>query len=229
MWRRQVGEQHAQLGGSSGVGGDGRARRTPRPGGAVGEVLVERLHGGRAFLRADPQRRRAVPIAHALSLPPVVGRTISGSAHHPGLRAPGAVRPAATASDRARPARPARTPGRRAGRGGRSRAGSPRSPRPGRRTRATTSSGVTWARPNERTPGVSTTQPPRSAGSGSATAAVEVCRPLPIALTTPTARSRVRDERVDQRRLAHAGVPDEHRQPVPQRVAQRRRARGRAR
>ena len=44
------------------------------------------------------------------------------------------------------------------------------------------SSAVTWARPNERTPGVSITQP-SSSGSGSAIADDDVCRPLPIALT----------------------------------------------
>ena len=45
------------------------------------------------------------------------------------------------------------------------------------------------ASPNERMPGVSTTHPPGSPGSASATAEVDVCRPLPTPETTPTARS----------------------------------------
>ena len=53
----------------------------------------------------------------------------------------------------------------------------------------TTSSGLIWASPNERIPGVSTTQ--LSSSSGSATDCVEVCRPLPISVTTPTARPAV--------------------------------------
>ena len=49
------------------------------------------------------------------------------------------------------------------------------------------SSALTCARPNERTPGVSITQP-SSSGRRSAIADDDVCRPLPIALTTPVAR-----------------------------------------
>ena len=45
---------------------------------------------------------------------------------------------------------------------------------------------MTWASPNERTPGVSITHPP--ARSGSAIADVEVCRPLPTPVTLPVAR-----------------------------------------
>src|SRR6266704_852786 len=49
------------------------------------------------------------------------------------------------------------------------------------------SSGVTCASPNDRTPGVSITQP-SSSGRRSATAELDVCRPMPNALTTPVAR-----------------------------------------
>ncbi len=51
---------------------------------------------------------------------------------------------------------------------------------------ATMSSGVMCASPNDRMPGVSTAHPP--SGSGRATVCVDVCRPLPTPLTTPTAR-----------------------------------------
>ena len=44
-----------------------------------------------------------------------------------------------------------------------------------------------WANPNDRIPGVSITQPPDA--SGSATDCVEVCRPRPISVTAPVARS----------------------------------------
>ena len=48
--------------------------------------------------------------------------------------------------------------------------------------------GSTCASPNERTPGVSTTQP-SAPGSRSAMAEDEVCRPRPVtSLTTPVAR-----------------------------------------
>ena len=70
---------------------------------------------------------------------------------------------------------------------------------------------MTWASPNERTPGVSITQPACVRAARSAIAEDDVCRPLPIALTTPVARSADGHQRVDQRRLADAGVPDEHR------------------
>ncbi|SKY04867.1 Uncharacterised protein [Mycobacteroides abscessus subsp. abscessus] len=56
----------------------------------------------------------------------------------------------------------------------------------------TMSSALTCARPNERMPGVSITQPrglSSSPGSGSATDCVDVWRPLPTPLTTPVARS----------------------------------------
>ena len=49
-----------------------------------------------------------------------------------------------------------------------------------------TSSAVTWASPNERMPGVSMTVPP--AGRSNSTADDDVCRPLPILLTSPVAR-----------------------------------------
>ena len=49
------------------------------------------------------------------------------------------------------------------------------------------SSAVTWARPNDRTPG-RVDHPASSSGSRSATADDDVCRPLPIALTSPVAR-----------------------------------------
>ena len=78
---------------------------------------------------------------------------------------------------------------------------------------ASRSAAVMWASPNERMPGVSITQPP--SGSGSATAEDEVCRPRPTELTSPVARRAVRDQRVDQGRLADPGVPDEHAGPVP--------------
>ena len=69
---------------------------------------------------------------------------------------------------------------------------------------------------------MSMTQPP-SPGSGSASAEAMVCRPRPVtALTSPVARAGARHQRVDQGRLADAGVADEDADPV-------RRRRGRAR
>ena len=51
---------------------------------------------------------------------------------------------------------------------------------------ARTSSAVTWASPNERMPGVSMTMPPW--GRSNSTTDDDVCRPLPILLTSPVAR-----------------------------------------
>ena len=57
-------------------------------------------------------------------------------------------------------------------------------------------------------------------GTRSATADVDVCRPRPVtSLTTPDGAVGVRDERVDERRLADAGVPDEHRRAPVERGA----------
>ncbi len=59
-----------------------------------------------------------------------------------------------------------------------------------------------------------------SSGSGSISADVEVCRPRPVtALTRPIARSVPGHQRVDQRGLADAAVPDQHADPAPQPVA----------
>ena len=75
------------------------------------------------------------------------------------------------------------------------------------------------ASPKLRRPGVSMTQPPP--GSSSAIADDEVCRPRPVtALTPPVARPAPGHQRVDQRRLADAGVADEHADPVAQVLAQ---------
>ena len=119
----------------------------------------------------------------------------------------GSALPAATqASSAQSPRRPC----------GRSWAGSRRCPRPGRGSRA---AGCRRRRARARScacPGCrrSSPDPVPGTGSRSATALVEVCRPLPTALTTPTARSGVRDQPVDQGRLAHAGVPDQDRDPA---------------
>ena len=66
---------------------------------------------------------------------------------------------------------------------------------------------------------MSTIQPP--SGRASITALVEVCRPRPVtALTSPVSRAAQGHQRVDQRRLAHPAVPEEHagapREPVGQ-------------
>ncbi|CAM5720867.1 hypothetical protein SFUMM280S_09678 [Streptomyces fumanus] len=54
-----------------------------------------------------------------------------------------------------------------------------------------TRDGSMWASPNDRTPGVSTTQLPVSEESGSASAEVVVWRPRPVtALTWPVVRRR---------------------------------------
>ena len=54
----------------------------------------------------------------------------------------------------------------------------------------TTRAGLMWCSPNERTPGVSITQPPASEGSGSASAEVVVWRPRPVTtLTSPVRRA----------------------------------------
>ena len=105
-----------------------------------------------------------------------------------------ATRTRRSAASRAGRSRPSATRVSRAHSGS---AGGPRCPHPrGQSSMAAarssnaagTSSAVTWASPNERTPGVSTTQPPaRSAGSGRASAATVVCRPLPTPDTRPTA------------------------------------------
>ena len=90
--------------------------------------------------------------------------------------------------------------------------------------------GSTWPSPNERMPGVSMTQPAAGrpaarsssvAYSRSATEDEEVCRPRPVtALTTPVGPLRVGHQRVDQRGLADAGVPDRDRRPPEQQRAE---------
>ena len=89
---------------------------------------------------------------------------------------------------------------------------------PGRGTRRSGRPSSTCASPNERMPGVSITHPPRSAGSGSASADDDVCRPLPTPLTAHRPVG-VRHQRVDQRRLADPGVPDQRRDPAGERLA----------
>ena len=120
---------------------------------------------------------------------------------------------------RARRRRPARTRPRcrrRPGPSGRSPAGSRRCAGSRSSKVSSRSSGVTWASPNERTPGVSITQPPPR--SGSAMADEEVCRPLPTPGDGAGRPIGLRHERVDQRRLADPGVPDHHRdRPVQRR------------
>ena len=113
----------------------------------------------------------------AAAVEPVLaqGRLRAGPAPVNGARpAPGAARPAS---------RPRRAPGhsrRSAEMPGLQQQLDARGDPPGRPALA-------QARPNERTPGVSMIQPP--SGSRSATAEVEVCRPLPTPVTVPIARS----------------------------------------
>ena len=67
-------------------------------------------------------------------------------------------------------------------------------------------------------PGVSMTVPPP--GSERAIADELVCRPLPTPVTTPTARRASGHELVDQRRLAHAGLAEQHGDPALQAFSQ---------
>ena len=109
---------------------------------------------------------------------------------------------------RRRSARPARTPGRRAGPCARTRAGSRRSRSARSENASSTSSGSMWARPNDRIPGVSITQPPP--GSGSATDWVEVCLPLPTPDTAPMARSAWGTRRFTNVDLPTPEWPEQH-------------------
>ena len=133
---------------------------------------------------------------------PGAGRRGRGGARRAGPRAAGPARPGCRA----------RTPGRRAARGARSRAGSPRSPSRGRRTRRARRPWSTWASPNDRTPGVSTTQPPVR-GQRQGERRDGGVPALADAADLPTRPVGVRHQRVDQRRLAHARVPDQRGDP----------------
>ncbi len=70
-----------------------------------------------------------------------------------------------------------------------------------------------------RTPGVSITQP-ASSGSRSAIADTDVCRPRPIALTTPVSRSASGTSALIRVDLPTPGMPDQHRHLAGQPRAQ---------
>ena len=137
--------------------------------------------GGR---RADGRRpvRRAAAASALVPPPSVAGADLAdGAEQHPERGDLLLAGPAA----RQRPTRRGRTRGRRRcarSSGGQSTAASAISSNAAR-----TSSAVTCARPNDRMPGVSMTVPP--AGRSNSTADDDVCRPLPILLTSPVARN----------------------------------------
>ena len=152
----------------------------------------------------------------------------------PGSDRHGRIRPSATSTRRSAASRagrslPSATSTSRAHSGS---AGGPRCPQPRGQSSiaaarssnaAGTSSGVTWARPKDRTPGVSTTQP-RPSGSGRAIAADRRVAALPDGRDHARGPRRVRDAAVDQRGLAHARMPDQHRDAARRAARRARRA-----